>query len=153
MKYYKDHTNPKYIGPGTWNAIHTIAFHARTLSEQEDAIKTITTICTYFPCETCRKHAMEYIKKNPMENYLIGKYKGSSGIFVWTVNFHNKVNYRIGSHIMSLEVAEKLYDVKRTSKKLCSKECSGEEPSPKKIKNYTKSNLKVGTLYMQSKNK
>jgi hypothetical protein len=96
-----------------------------------------------------------------MEPYLIGKYGSDNGIFVWTVNFHNKVNYRIGTHIMSLEVAEKLYDIKKGKRdKPCSKECSMEEPSisQKKSKKTTKTNinntkLKVGTLYMQSKNK
>jgi hypothetical protein len=147
MKYYKDHTNPKYTGPGSWNAIHTIAYHARTLKEQQEAINVITNICIYFPCETCRKHAIDYIKENPMEVYLMTKYKEDNGIFVWTWKFHNAVNYRIGKHIMSMDLANHLYDTKKTNK-ICSKDCSGEEPTRK-----TNKKLKSGTLYLESKSK
>lgn len=139
--YYKDNTNPKYIGPGTWSVIHTITYHARVLDTQLQAIKTITTICNYFPCETCREHCLQYIKENPMEEYLINKYKEDHGLFLWSWKFHNTVNYRIGKHIMSWDLANQLYNI---DNKVCGKECSETVKTPQ-------TNLKPGTLYLTSK--
>ena len=149
MTYYKDITNPVYVGPGTWNVIHTIAMHANTLEKQKEAIKTITFICNTFPCEVCRGHAQEYIKANPLEDYLMKKSQPLS-IFFWTWKFHNAVNYKIGKHVMSKDVAIKLYSPTKDTK-LCSKECSGDG---KKKKKHTKTKeLKEGTLYLKSKKK
>lgn len=150
MIYYKDITNPNYVGPGTWHVIHTIAFHAKTVEAQKNAIKTITFICNNFPCETCRGHAQEYIKKNPMENNLM-KEKKELSMFLWTWTFHNAVNYKIGKHIMSWDVAVMLYSPAKEHK-LCSKECSGDNLKTKKKKKEDK-NLKEGTLYLKKKHK
>lgn len=157
MSYYKDITNPKYVGPGVWYVIHSIAYYANTLADQKNAIKTITFICEHFPCEKCRGHAQKYIKENPMENNLM-KEKKELSLFLWTWKFHNAVNYRIGKHIMSWEVAIQLYAPSKEPK-LCSKDCSGEGNREHKHKKHPKkevvsqTNLKEGTLFMKEKQK
>lgn len=157
MLYHKDITNPKYVGPGVWNVIHTVAIHANTAALQKNAIITITFICDNFPCETCRGHAQEYIKKNPLENSLMKNQKEELSLFLWTWTFHNAVNYRIGKHIMSKDVALQLYAPNTGAKdKLCSDECSGESKKKKKTKEtkdikHDDKGLKEGTLYLKGK--
>lgn len=158
MSYYKDITNPKYVGPGVWYVIHSVAYYANTLADQKNAIKTITFICDHFPCPKCRKHAQEYIKENPMENYLMKQVKDVKetkelSLFIWTWKFHNAVNYtRLGKHVMSFEVAKLLYAPVK-EQKLCSKDCSGDKEGSKHKKHKKEDkNLKEGTLFMKEKN-
>jgi hypothetical protein len=114
--------NPTYIGPGTWNVIHMLAFQAKTKPKQDAFIITMKTICNHFPCEVCRKHAKSYLKQNPIEEYKNVSYQNIKGVgmFVWTWKFHNAVNYRIGKNSMSWEAA---YSIFKSNNESC-EECS-----------------------------
>ena len=136
-KKFKDNSDPTYIGPGTWNVIHTMAFYARTKLDQLHFITQMNIICKYFPCEKCRGHCKEYIKNHPMEDYLGATIEppniGSDmalGMFIWSWKFHNAVNHRINKNIMSWDIAYHLYANITEPKKECSK-CSGEEKKKK----------------------
>lgn len=123
---FKDHTDPKYTGPGTWNAIHRIAFDARTDKDQRCFIAIMHDICNKYSCMTCRGHCQEYIKNHPMEEYLgvvveIDGKKIMLGMFIWTWKFHNAVNYRLKKPIMSWTTAYNLYN--DTDNLVCSKSC------------------------------
>lgn len=141
----KNNTNPKYIGPGTWNVIHTLAYNAKTKEDKECFIKQMNLICKQFPCETCRGHCKQYIKENPMEDYLNVVTEGKKlGLFTWTWKFHNAVNFRIGKPNLSWEMALHIYSqykVNHTEKEIksggvCSLECSDPDKSKhKKDKN------------------
>ena len=134
------HTDPrKNIGPGTWNVIHTLAFHARTKEEQLSFIKTMKTICHEFPCKVCRGHCKKYIKEHPMEPFINAKLTNGEkiGLFLWTWKFHNAVNTRLEKPIMNWEEAYHLYNTKNGGE--CS-QCSGSDEksieSPQKDKLY-----------------
>lgn len=123
---YQDVTDPKYIGPGTWNVIHRRAYKARSQKQQTDFIEFMKDICNGFPCFVCKGHCTEYIKNHPMEEYLavmidIKGQKIALGLFVWTWKFHNAVNTRINKPIMSWETAYNLYSEKESL--VCSKNC------------------------------
>lgn len=123
---YKDHTDPKYIGPGTWNVIHRRAFKARTNTQQVEFIGFMKDICQEFPCTVCRGHCTEYITNHPMEDYVdvsvdINGEHIPIGLFVWTWKFHNAVNARIKKPIMSWDTAYNLYS--NTESLVCSKNC------------------------------
>ena len=123
---YKDHTDPKYIGPGTWNVIHRRSYKARTHEEQVNFIDLMKDICHGFPCVVCKGHCTEYIKNHPMEEYLdilvdINGEKLALGLFVWAWKFHNAVNARIKKPIMSWDTAYNLYS--ETEPLVCSKNC------------------------------
>lgn len=130
---FRDNTDPKYIGPGTWNIIHRRAFKARTHEEQIIFIEFMKDVCYGFPCIVCKGHCTEYIKNHPLEEYLdmlvdVGGSKNSTnsdkiplGIFVWTWKFHNAVNARIKKPIMSWDTAYNLYS--QTESLVCSKNC------------------------------
>jgi len=123
---FKDATDPKYIGPGTWNVSHRRAFFARTHEEQINFIDFMKNICYRFPCVVCKGHCTEYIKNHPMEEYLdilveINGEKLPMGMFIWTWKFHNAVNIRTKKPVMSWDTAYNLYS--ETETLVCSKNC------------------------------
>lgn len=145
-----DTTDPKYVGPGTWYVIHRLAFLANDTKSQKIFIKTMSDICDGFPCTVCRGHCKEYISNNPMENFLDKKMMvdGSLknlGMFMWTWNFHNAVNIRIGKRVVNWDTAYNLYA--NDDSLICSQACLEAEDDTKKttgtkqtkkIKLYTK---------------
>jgi len=122
-------TNPTYVGPGTWNVIHTLAFKAKTKEQQRDFITTLKIIIDYFPCEKCRGHAQEYLKNHPIADYQHDRL----GMFIWTWKFHNAVNFRTSKNQMSWELAHHLYSdlCGPDDEATCSKECSKSDSPPK----------------------
>lgn len=126
LSQYKDHTDPKYIGPGTWNAIHRLSYRARSRKQQLEFISFMKQICGGFPCKVCKGHCVQYIKNHPMEEYIgtlveVDGQQLALGLFVWAWKFHNAVNARINKPIMSWETAYNLYSNKENL--VCSKNC------------------------------
>lgn len=119
----QNYTNPQYVGAGYWMCIHILAFNCK-VKDRETCILSIKQLCYQFPCEKCREHAKEYIKHHPIED----SKKEDLGLFVWTWKFHNAVNFRIGKHSMSWDMAYHLYDSLKSHKdEECSAECSVSE--------------------------
>lgn len=121
-----DITNPKYVGPGTWNVIHRHAFNARTKERQLSFIDLMNEICSGFPCKICSGHCADYIKNNPMHEYLgvtitINGESLPIGMFIWTWKFHNAVNKRLNKPIMDWNTAYNFYSQKDYA--LCSSTC------------------------------
>lgn len=98
--------NPKYSGPGIWFSIHLMAYNAKTQKEKEFVIKQIRIIQHNFPCQECKIHFLEYLNNHPPE---VTIKEGPEALFLWTVNFHNSVNYRRSYPQLSYEEAKKLY--------------------------------------------
>ena len=131
LEKFKDHTDPKYIGPGTWIVLHKRSFDAVTEKEQKAYIELVESICYNFGCSVCRGHCTEYIKNHPLEDYLnveIILSDGSKkvlGMFLWTWKFHNAVNARLKKPIMSWDTAYNLYSGKMDL--VCSSACTDAE--------------------------
>ena len=98
--------NPKYVGPGIWFSIHVMAYNAKTQKEKEFVIKQIRIIQENFPCHECKNHFWDYLNNHPPEATIKAD---SEALFLWTVNFHNSVNFRTGSSQVSFEEAKTLY--------------------------------------------
>jgi hypothetical protein len=98
--------NPKYSGPGIWFSIHIMAFNAKTQKEKESVIKQIRIIQQNFPCQECKTHFGSYLENHPPEATIK---EGPEALFLWTVNFHNSVNYRRGYPQVSFEEAKSIY--------------------------------------------
>ena len=145
--------NPKYVGPGMWFAIHTLAAQARTDKEKKDVIHHIRCLQNKFPCAECKGHFGTYLASHPPEE-TIGK--GSESLFAWTVNFHNAVNHRLKKPQLSYEEAKSIF---LNDTIFCTADCDDKDSSnPKnssnssnqkdfvfseKIKNDVKKNLKL----------
>src|SRR5436190_400535 len=104
---YKDHTDPNYVGPGTWNSAHRLSIKAINRKLQLEFIQYFKQVCETYPCLKCREHSLLYIKNHPMEDYLDvdvvldnGEVK-KLGMFVWLWNFHNAVNAKLKKPKMS----------------------------------------------------
>jgi hypothetical protein len=122
MNHSKLH-NPVYVGPGIWFTIHTLAANSRTDSEKEDVIRHIRKLQDRFPCLECKGHFGEYLSKHPPEDTLGGN---EDALFLWTVNFHNAVNYRLKKPQVSYEEAKSIF---MENDIFCTKKCDEESES------------------------
>jgi hypothetical protein len=122
MNHSKLH-NPVYVGPGIWFTIHTFAANASSDSEKKDVIKHIRKLYDRFPCLECKGHFGEYLAKHPPEDTLGGN---DDALFLWTVNFHNAVNYRLKKPQVSYEEAKSIY---KENDIFCTKKCDEDEDS------------------------
>lgn len=117
-------SDPKIVGPGKWDIIHTEGFKAKTNESQRRFIELVEEICREFKCEVCHGHCTKYIKDHPPSNY-IGKefefegVKEKLGMFVWSWEFHNSVNIRLGKPHMNYETAYYMYSTEEKCQQVC----------------------------------
>lgn len=83
----------KLYGPGVWYSIHILGqiYNKKTMQGiLEELFKN-------FPCGTCSKHAMDYIRKYPISEAkdVRDSYWGDITVSNYLCNLHNKVNRRI----------------------------------------------------------
>ena len=119
----KDFTNPKYIGPGMWVAIHTMAKGATTYEKKKAFVDYMNGLRTSFPCLTCRTHLNAYLDTHPFDDYWtrIDPTTGEDiGLFFWSYLFHSTVSVRIGRPAMDWETVKALYD---PDNDVCSLDC------------------------------
>lgn len=95
--------DPKVFGPGTWTVSHILAIVCDENDDHEFYCKLMDRLIHGLPCSKCRRHAVKYLSKNPIDG-------GSSSLFVWSVDFHNAVNKRLGKPIMPYAQAKELYE-------------------------------------------
>jgi hypothetical protein len=130
-----------------------MAYNAKTQKEKEFVIKQIRIIQENFPCQECKSHFWDYLNNHPPEVTASAK-ADPEALFLWTVNFHNSVNFRRNYPQLSLEEARSLYSGESL---FCSKaSCEDEDinieedkpvalKSPKRDKTYeSKSKPMVG---------
>jgi hypothetical protein len=100
-------SDPKYIGPGYWTAWHIKSLHADDKNKKSEVARSIVVDIIYFPCMNCRNHAKDYVRKNPLMEAI--KKDDPLSLFIWTVNFHNFVNMRLGKTMINWQQAKKLW--------------------------------------------
>jgi hypothetical protein len=90
------------VGPGIWHVTHTFAAWATT-PERRVVFCTFmrTNIQPKLPCGECRGHAAAYIEANPPEK--------SPDPLIWSWEFHNAVNRRLGKPEMEWDTCKKMY--------------------------------------------
>lgn len=90
------------VGPGIWHVAHTFAAWAVT-PEKRALFCTLmrTHIQPKLPCGECRGHAAAYIEANPPEK--------SPDPLIWSWEFHNAVNKRLGKPEMEWDTCKKMY--------------------------------------------
>jgi hypothetical protein len=130
LSAFRDSDDPKYVGPGTWNVIHRLAFLANTPTKQQEFVNIMKQICHGFPCLNCREHCTEYIRTHPLEEYLNVAVSTNSqilplGLFVWSWRFHNEVNKRLKKPLMAWKTAINLYSPSKMYS--CNSSCSASD--------------------------
>jgi hypothetical protein len=144
MNHSKLH-NPVYVGPGIWYTFHALAAEAKTDAEKKDVIKHIRMVQQKFPCLDCKGHFGEYLAKHPPEESL-GVSQPQDSLFLWTVNFHNAVNYRLKKPQVSYEEAKSIY---MENDIFCTAKCDEEETESKVSSKTSKASTK-GTKLVPS---
>jgi len=107
-----DFTNPKYIGPGVWFSIHTLARRATTYETKKAFVAYMNELRTAFPCPTCRGHLNKYLDTHSFEQYWNIRQASTGediGFFRYAWEFHNAVNIRLKKPLMDFETAKALY--------------------------------------------
>lgn len=119
-------SDPKTFGPGQWQAIHTYAKHATTDETKRAFMDYMKIICNNLKCDKCRGHAMDYLAKNPMKDFM--NIKNAEGIEIgmlkWTWIFHNSVNSRLGKPLMDWETCYAMYGDPTIG--VCQKDCGND---------------------------
>jgi hypothetical protein len=126
MNHSKLH-NPVYVGPGVWYTFHALAAEAKNDTDKRDVIKHIRKIQEKFPCSDCKNHFEEYLRTHPPEESLGGP---EDSLFLWTVNFHNAVNYRLKKPQVSYEEAKSIF---MNDSIFCTAKCDEEDEPVKDV--------------------
>jgi hypothetical protein len=98
----------KEWGPACWLLFHGLA--SKVKEEEFDIIKfgiweQINGICNNLPCPECREHATELMAKTNKNAILISK----RNLELFLFDFHNLVNKRTYSKIMTIEEYDTIY--------------------------------------------
>lgn len=121
--------DPKYIGPGCWFTLHTMAAHATTPELMKFYAWFIRLFCKEFRCANCAGHCQDYMKKNPPEKYF--HIKNSKGRYVGclrhSVDFHNTANTFLRKPTYDYETVENFY-IYPSDDDICEEGC-GEHPT------------------------
>ena len=73
----------------TWYFIHTFCERINPqffMAKKSECFALLTNVCSMIPCPTCRNHATEYLKKNPLNRIVRNK----EDLKEYFYRFHNK---------------------------------------------------------------
>jgi len=93
-------------GPPIWEAFHWVAagFSSHPSHSEREHYRTYFNKFPFvLPCEECKFHAIQLMKKMPPI------VDGRDRMFAWSVTFHNEVNKRIGNAEVTLQDARSRY--------------------------------------------
>ena len=90
-------------------------------NKKSEVARSIVVDIIYFPCMNCRNHAKDYVRKNPLMEAI--KKDDPLSLFIWTVNFHNFVNMRLGKTMINWQQAKKLW----SGENVCFENCGMDE--------------------------
>ena len=109
--------SPLTFGPGTWLVMHVFAMICDDEKENRKYfVFFIKKIIEKLPCQTCRKHAIEYITNNRLGE--------NDELFRWTWQFHNSVNQRLSKPVISYEESRLLYENSNVILQMNGEDCS-----------------------------
>jgi hypothetical protein len=117
--------NQNYIGPGVWFKLHTDCAWANTIERKKCVVEQIKNLQENFPCNDCKSHFGDYLKSHPLEATLNDD---PESLFLWSVKFHNAVNFRLKKPQVSYEDAKSIY---YNNSVFCMSDCNAEAPKVK----------------------
>lgn len=91
----------KQLFPGLWIGIHITAAWSDSPEKNIYFCLWIRNLIEHLPCEECSNHARLYLSMYPPER--------CEDSFVWSWQFHNSVNERLGKPIMGYAEARRLF--------------------------------------------
>jgi hypothetical protein len=127
------YTDPHRFGPGAWFKLLSDAIRAVNDLLKEAFVINTQAFCDQFRCKTCQGHYQKYIDSHPIKDYWNRKDKNGNdiGMFLWTWEFYNAVNTRLGKKIIPFEEAYKFYTEQDQGACFkCGEETTEEDPLP-----------------------
>lgn len=117
--------DPRYVGPGGWFSIHTMARFADTPDKKRCFVVFMREFCREFRCGECSGHCQKYLQDHPIEPYFnLRSSRGEEiGCFKWSWMFHNAVNNRLGKPIVDWKTAYEMYFTREGPGKVCTAGC------------------------------
>ena len=100
IKNFPKGLKPQKWGPPVWYSLHAMAFGYTDNPTQEEkfqAYNFFVALPYMIPCSKCGKHCKNYILNTPPE------VESKHDLTNWLVNFHNDVNKRTGSLLVSYD--------------------------------------------------
>jgi len=91
-----------------WYLVHSISKYLPEYPGKqllETFKKFVYCLTVIMPCEICRVHMKEHIKKFPIDKYMINR----DLVFTWTVILHNTVNVSLNKPVIKIHDAWLLY--------------------------------------------
>ena len=95
-------------GPEIWKGFHYTALgypENPTSIDKQHYLKYYESFMFVLPCQECRQHYREHVKKMPLAEHLGNR----KSLFNWTVEMHNRVNRSLGKSEMSCKEAWTVY--------------------------------------------
>lgn len=99
---------PEKWGPPLWYKMHMKTFNYPENPSNQDKMNVIQffkNLPNIMPCEKCKKHYKRELIVNPIENVVHSR----KSLIKRLVDFHNKVNVRLGKPIFTYKQAYALY--------------------------------------------
>ena len=90
-------------GPSLWRVLHSLSFSIEdgNKNDRKNFLDFLESLRSLLPCEDCRQHFCLYMKENSPND--------ASDLAVWTFEFHNAVNKRLGKPQYVFSDVSKLY--------------------------------------------
>ena len=111
-----------FWGEPVWITIHSFA--AVYKQENASSFKAfMNSLPNLLPCEACRQHLSQHLKRFPMDKYL----SNNHDLFYWTYLIHNEVNKEHNKHAaqgVALKTSPPYDDVKNKYFKALAEYCS-----------------------------
>jgi len=103
-----NHSNDHW-GKHLWGFLHTMtisdfSFPEANLRTQKPIVTNIKMVVNVIPCADCKAHFLQHL--STIDH--VDLYKSNS-LFYWTIDFHNKVNEKLGKPILSYTEAETIW--------------------------------------------
>lgn len=122
-------TDPKYIGPGIWFTLHTLAKNAVTKADKGNFLRFLMSLREDFPCPNCRIHINNFLEIHPPDPFM--KSSAPDSLFKYTWIFHNHVNSRLHKSIVPWETAKAFYYHPNLPSGVCQSNCDGHTDTSK----------------------
>lgn len=107
---YANTKDPEVFGPALWFVLHNSAAHYPENASPimaSQMIGFIKGLPAMIPCASCKEHATAHIEANVANLPTICSKR--SNLEAFFVEFHNKVNKKLGKPMFTVEQAEKMY--------------------------------------------
>ena len=76
-------TDPKYIGPGIWFTLHTLAKNAVTKADKGNFLRFLMSLREDFPCPNCRIHINNFLEIHPPDPFMKSTAPDSLFKYTW----------------------------------------------------------------------